>query len=59
VLLLQGAADPLQPAEFYPDPEALAKLPAGSDVYLLDAGHFWPFEAPGEMADVLRKFLAG
>ncbi|MGP3690457.1 alpha/beta fold hydrolase [Streptomyces sp. IBSNAI002] len=57
VLLLQGADDPLQPREFYEDPEVLAKLPAGSGVHLFDSGHFWPFEAPEEMADVLRDFL--
>jgi pimeloyl-ACP methyl ester carboxylesterase len=57
VLLLQGADDPLQPREFYTDPEVLAKLPQGSGVHLFDAGHFWPFEAPDEMAAVLRDFL--
>lgn len=58
VLLLQGADDPLQPREFYADPEVLAKLPTGSGVHLLDSGHFWPFEAHEEMTTVLRDFLA-
>lgn len=57
VLLLQGAGDPLQPREFYTDPDVLAQLPEGSGVHLFDSGHFWPFEAPEEMVDVLREFL--
>ncbi|MEU9342910.1 alpha/beta hydrolase [Streptomyces sp. NPDC048278] len=57
VLLLQGADDPLQPREFYTDPEVLAQLPPGSGVHLFDSGHFWPFEAPDETATVLRNFL--
>jgi fermentation-respiration switch protein FrsA (DUF1100 family) len=57
VLLLQGRDDPNQPHEFYTDPDVLAKLPAGSDVHLFDAGHFWPFEAPSEMVRVLTEFL--
>jgi pimeloyl-ACP methyl ester carboxylesterase len=59
VLLLQGAHDPLQPREFYTDPEVLAKLPAGSDAAILDAGHFWPFEAPDEANAAISGFLAG
>ncbi|MGW7824534.1 alpha/beta fold hydrolase [Streptomyces puniciscabiei] len=59
VLLLQGSDDPLQPREFYDDPEILAKLPGGSGLHLFDSGHFWPFEAPEEMVEVLRSFLAG
>jgi pimeloyl-ACP methyl ester carboxylesterase len=57
VLLLQGADDPLQPREFYTDELVLEQLPAGSGVHLLDAGHFWPFEAPAETVDTLRRFL--
>jgi pimeloyl-ACP methyl ester carboxylesterase len=57
VLLLQGAHDPLQPREFYEDPEVLAMLPSGSDVHLFDTGHFWPFEAPHESVRVIRTFL--
>jgi pimeloyl-ACP methyl ester carboxylesterase len=57
VLLLQGRDDPNQPHEFYTDPEVLAMLPAGSDVHLFDAGHFWPFEAPAETVHVLEEFL--
>ncbi|MGW3292159.1 alpha/beta fold hydrolase [Streptomyces sp. NPDC001002] len=57
VLLLQGADDPLQPREFYTDPDIAAKLPPGSGVHLFDSGHFWPFEAPEEMVGVLRDFL--
>jgi pimeloyl-ACP methyl ester carboxylesterase len=59
VLLLQGAEDPIQPREFYTDPEVLALLPPRSGVHLLDAGHFWPFEAPQETVDVIRRFLDG
>jgi pimeloyl-ACP methyl ester carboxylesterase len=58
VLLLQGADDPLQPREFYTDPDVLAKLPRGSGVHLFDSGHFWPFEVPDEVTSVLREFLA-
>jgi pimeloyl-ACP methyl ester carboxylesterase len=57
VLLLQGAHDPLQPREFYTDPDVLAMLPSGSDVHLFDTGHFWPFEAPQESVAVIRAFL--
>ncbi|MDD9375185.1 alpha/beta hydrolase [Streptomyces sp. ZAF1911] len=57
VLLLQGAGDPLQPREFYTDPDVLAQLPEGSGVHLFDSGHFWPFEAPEETVAVLRAFL--
>jgi pimeloyl-ACP methyl ester carboxylesterase len=57
VLILQGAHDPLQPNEFYIDPEIVAMLPAGSGVHLFDTGHFWPFEAPHDTVDVLRAFL--
>lgn len=57
VLLLQGADDPLQPREFYTDPDVLAQLPRGSGVHLFDSGHFWPFEVPEEMITVLRDFL--
>jgi pimeloyl-ACP methyl ester carboxylesterase len=57
VLLLQGADDPLQPREFYTDPDVLAQLPQGSGVHLFDSGHFWPFEVPEEMITVLRDFL--
>ncbi|MFD4507673.1 alpha/beta fold hydrolase [Streptomyces sp. NPDC058457] len=57
VLLLQGADDPVQPREFYTDPQVLARLPRGSAVHLFDSGHFWPFEAPEEMTTVLREFL--
>lgn len=56
VLLLQGADDPVQPREFYSDPDVLAMLPAGSDVHLFDTGHFWPFEAPQETVDVIGSF---
>ncbi|CDO89532.1 hypothetical protein AWC29_13445 [Mycobacterium triplex] len=57
VLILQGAHDPLQPREFYTDPDVIGMLPSGSDVHLFDAGHFWPFEAPDESVDVIRTFL--
>jgi pimeloyl-ACP methyl ester carboxylesterase len=57
VLVLQGSHDPLQPREFYTDPDVVKMLPAGSDVHLFDAGHFWPFEAPQETVEVIRKFL--
>ena len=57
VLILQGAHDPLQPREFYTDPDVAALLPAGSDVHLFDTGHFWPFEAPHESVAVIRAFL--
>jgi pimeloyl-ACP methyl ester carboxylesterase len=57
VLILQGAHDPLQPREFYTDPDVLAMLPADSDVHLFDTGHFWPFEAPHESVAVIRAFL--
>lgn len=56
VLLLQGAHDPLQPREFYREPELLAMLPPGSGVHLFDTGHFWPFEAPQATVDVLTDF---
>lgn len=59
VLLLQGKDDPGQPYEFYRDPDVLAMLPPGSGLHLLDAGHFWPFEAPQEAAETIRDFLAG
>ncbi|GAB3561594.1 alpha/beta fold hydrolase [Amycolatopsis endophytica] len=59
VLLLQGRDDPGQPYEFYRDPAVLAMLPEGSGLHLLDAGHFWPFEAPAEAAEVIRGFLDG
>ncbi len=58
VLLLQGRDDPNQPHEFYTDPDVLRRLPAGSAVHLFDAGHFWPFEAPTDMVQVLQGFLA-
>ncbi len=57
VLILQGAHDPLQPREFYTDPDVAAMLPAGSDVHLFDTGHFWPFETPHESVAVIRAFL--
>jgi pimeloyl-ACP methyl ester carboxylesterase len=57
VLVLQGAHDPLQPREFYTDPDVVAMLPEGSRVHLFDSGHFWPFEAPHESVDVIRAFL--
>jgi pimeloyl-ACP methyl ester carboxylesterase len=57
VLILQGAHDPLQPREFYTDPDVVRMLPAGSDVHLFDTGHFWPFEAPRESVRVIRAFL--
>lgn len=57
VLLPQGADDPLQPREFYTDPDVLAQLPQGSGVHLFDSGHFWPFEVPEEMITALRDFL--
>jgi pimeloyl-ACP methyl ester carboxylesterase len=57
VLILQGAHDPLQPREFYTDPDVFRMLPSGSDVHLFDTGHFWPFEAPGESVGVIRAFL--
>jgi len=57
VLLLQGRQDPLQPNEFYSDPDVVRMLPAGSDVHLFDTGHFWPFEDPQGTVDVLRSFL--
>ena len=59
VLLLQGRDDPLQPREFYEDPDVLRRLPAGSGVHLLEAGHFWPFEAVKETVEVLTLFLNG
>jgi pimeloyl-ACP methyl ester carboxylesterase len=57
VLILQGADDPMQPREYYLDREVSRRLPAGSDVELLDAGHFWPFEAPKESVQVIETFL--
>jgi pimeloyl-ACP methyl ester carboxylesterase len=57
VLVLQGTLDPVQPHEFYTDPDVVNMLPAGSRVHLFDTGHFWPFEAPLETVDVLRAFL--
>ena len=57
VLLLQGANDPMQPREFYLDPDVLALLPAGSELYLFDTGHFWPFEAPAETVATIKTFL--
>ncbi len=58
VLLLQGRDDPNQPHEFYTDPDVLRRLPAGCAVHLFDAAHFWPFEAPTDMVQVLQGFLA-
>lgn len=57
VLLLQGAKDPMQPREFYSDPELLTLLPPGSGVHFFDTGHFWPFEAPDEAVTVIKTFL--
>lgn len=57
VLLLQGAHDPLQPREFYDDADVLNRLPSGSDVHFLEAGHFWPFEAVKESVEVLAEFV--
>jgi len=57
VLVLQGADDPMQPREYYLDPEVSRRLPTGSGVELLDAGHFWPFEAPAESVKVIETFL--
>jgi pimeloyl-ACP methyl ester carboxylesterase len=57
VVLLQGAHDPLQPHEFYSDPEVLKLLPPGSGLHLFDTGHFWPFEAPAETVETLGNFL--
>jgi len=57
VLILQGAQDPMQPHEFYTDPDVVEMLPTGSNVHLFDTGHFWPFEAPHESVDVIRAFL--
>jgi pimeloyl-ACP methyl ester carboxylesterase len=57
VLLLQGRDDPLQPNEFYTDPDVLEMLPTGSGVHLFDTGHFWPFEAPEESVAVIRAFV--
>jgi pimeloyl-ACP methyl ester carboxylesterase len=57
VLLLQGANDPMQPREFYSDPDVLALLPRGSGLHLFDTGHFWPFEAPDETVATIRAFL--
>lgn len=57
VLVLQGRDDPVQPREFYTDPDVANKLPAGSHVHLFDTGHFWPFEAPYETVAVIRAFL--
>ena len=57
VLLLQGSGDPLQPREFYEDPDVLRRLPDGSDVHLFDAGHFWPFEAVEETVGVISDFV--
>lgn len=57
VLVLQGAHDPMQPREYYLDQEVSRRLPAGSGVELLDAGHFWPFEAPAESVQVIETFL--
>ncbi|RDH75646.1 alpha/beta hydrolase [Mycolicibacterium moriokaense] len=56
VLLLQGAEDPVQPREFYQDPAVIERLPHGSDVHLLDSGHFWPFEAAEESVSVIGDF---
>ncbi|MGH3632652.1 alpha/beta fold hydrolase [Mycobacterium sp.] len=56
VLLLQGADDPVQPREFYSDPDVLGMLPEGSDVHLFDTGHFWPFEAPQETVEAVGSF---
>ena len=57
VLVPQGADDPMQPREYYLDQEVSRRLPAGSGVELLDAGHFWPFEAPAESVQVIEAFL--
>jgi pimeloyl-ACP methyl ester carboxylesterase len=57
VLLLQGAKDPMQPREFYSDPELLTQLPPGSGVHFFDTGHFWPFEAPDETVATITTFL--
>jgi pimeloyl-ACP methyl ester carboxylesterase len=57
VLLLQGAKDPMQPREFYSEPEVLAQLPPGSGVSFFDTGHFWPFEAPHETVATIGAFL--
>lgn len=57
VLLIQGTGDPMQPQEFYTDPDVVAQLPPGSALHLLDAGHFWPSEAPAEACRVLSEFL--
>jgi pimeloyl-ACP methyl ester carboxylesterase len=57
VLVLQGADDPMQPREYYVDEDVSRRLPAGSEVELLDAGHFWPFEAPEESAQAIENFL--
>jgi pimeloyl-ACP methyl ester carboxylesterase len=57
VLLMQGMYDPMQPHEFYSDPAVLTQLPPGSSLRLLDAGHFWPFEAPQETVATIEAFL--
>jgi hypothetical protein len=55
VLVLQGTLDPVQPHEFFTDPDVVNMLPAGSRVHLFDTGT--PFEAPYETVDVIRAFL--
>jgi len=57
VLLVQGRHDAAQPYEYYTDAAVLERLPRGSGVRLLDAGHFWPLEVPDEANAVMAPFL--
>lgn len=55
VLLLQGRDDPWQPYEFYE--QALQHVPT-AELRLVDAGHYYHLENPGETQTAIRQFLA-
>jgi pimeloyl-ACP methyl ester carboxylesterase len=59
VLLLRGAHDPLQPRDFYEEPNVLDRLPQGNDAHFFDSGHFWPFEAVKVSVEVIPAFVGG
>jgi pimeloyl-ACP methyl ester carboxylesterase len=55
VLILQGAADPRQPREFY---EGVEHHMPDARVRFIDAGHFFVFEQPAATTAAISEFLA-
>ncbi len=55
VLLLEAGSDPFQPRYYYEG--AIELFPNAELKFIEGAGHFWAYEKPGEVTEIIKEFF--